>query len=131
MLLKPPEFPHSTHGRPKSLPTNGPQTSPLTTEPPPGAFETAILGWYYGVPGVLKRALYDLVRTAGFGIGLAVDEEGRECVAEEMRKLVRTPEKLKEMWSESLSLESNSFTCSGSPISTGKGSMCTVSSTQG
>ncbi|KAJ7733143.1 hypothetical protein B0H16DRAFT_1212844, partial [Mycena metata] len=41
--------------------------SALSTAAIPHATETAILGRAWGVAGVLKRSLYELLRTPGFG----------------------------------------------------------------
>ncbi|KAJ6530044.1 hypothetical protein DFH09DRAFT_151995 [Mycena vulgaris] len=44
-----------------------PSLSPLSTAVIPHATETVVLGRVWGVSGVLKRSLYELLRTPGFG----------------------------------------------------------------
>lgn len=80
------------------------------------AFETALLGRNSGIRSVLKRSLYELLRTAGLGMdgfGHDIDQEHRDFIASETSRLVRAREKLNEAWNEALSSAFRSFSCPG------------------
>ena len=66
----------------------------LSTTQIPFAWETVVLARKCSVPSVLKRALYELVRTEGLGQDLKLDEEG----INDRRLLLKAREKLTSVW---------------------------------
>ena len=79
--------------------------------------ETIILGRNYGVPGVLKRAYYKILRTGGLGhrdTYDAMDEDDEDdCLSmdpNDTPRLIRTREKLSEAWFDTLSSALHAFT---------------------
>jgi len=79
--------------------------------------ETIILGRNYGVPGVLKRAYYKILRTGGLGhrdTYDAMDEDDEDdCLSmdpDDTPHLIRTWEKLSEAWFDTLSSALHAFT---------------------
>ncbi|KAF9234954.1 hypothetical protein BU15DRAFT_51974 [Melanogaster broomeanus] len=80
----------------------------ITEEYKPGALEVAALGRKCGVPGVLKRAFYEMTRRSGYGLGgddecMEVDSEGEEVV-EGKEEITRSDERLIERLREHLVL---------------------------
>ena len=81
------------------------------------AAETIILGRNYGLPKVLKRAFYEILRTSGLGqdnddTADDNDEDKRFQITQtDHGLLVRTREKLSQAWFETLSSAHHLFPC--------------------
>jgi hypothetical protein len=80
------------------------------------AVETIILGRNYGVPGFLKSAYYEILRTGGLGHRDTCDamDEDDECLSidpDDTPRLIRTREKLSEAWFDTLSSALHAFLC--------------------
>ena len=80
--------------------------------------ETIILGRNYGVPGVLKRAYYKILRTGGLGHRDTYDtmdeDDEDDCLSmdpDDTLRLIRTQEKLSEAWFDTLSSALHAFPC--------------------
>jgi hypothetical protein len=82
----------------------------LTAEPLPRAQETLVLGHKYDMPGVTKRALYDVVRMPNFGLSAGREREAGAAdegddrrkddilTLTDLRLLVKARTILTEMW---------------------------------
>ncbi|KAJ7123888.1 hypothetical protein C8R43DRAFT_1241120 [Mycena crocata] len=88
-----------------------PSLSSLSTTTIPHATETVILGRAWGVPGVLKRSLYELLRTPGFGQDNDDDFQHRPTLHErrllpaDILCLVNTREQLDSIWHSATSFD--------------------------
>ncbi|KAJ6560101.1 hypothetical protein B0H19DRAFT_1375960 [Mycena capillaripes] len=75
-----------------------PELADLTSKRTPHATETVLLARSCNVPSILKRAMYELVRLAGYG------QNEREGVsAADFRALVRAREQLTSLWMQTVS----------------------------
>jgi len=102
----------------------------ITEEYKPGAVEVAVLGRRWGIPGVLKRAFYEMARGSGCGLGDGDDEEGmdvdeeseggrdmkgsisREEISRSDERLIgRMREHLVSAWAQDAACLDPSFTC--------------------
>ncbi|KAG0703088.1 hypothetical protein DFH29DRAFT_804060 [Suillus ampliporus] len=95
----------------------------LTTERKPNAVEVVTLARTCGIESVLKRAFYEMVRIAGYGLGDGeldgVDGEGfQEISRADERRLERMREHLISAWSQDAVRVDRSFVCPNQPKET-------------
>lgn len=81
----------------------------LSADRIPNAVETVVLGRECDVPGVLKRALYELLRTGGFGTSDASQDDGSTISKADSNQLIHAREKLIESWTETLASATRDF----------------------
>lgn len=84
----------------------------LTTETKPNAVEVVALARTCGVESVLKRAFYEMVRVAGYGLSDGDDgEASQEISRADERRLERMREHLISTWSQAAVRVDSSFKC--------------------
>jgi hypothetical protein len=85
------------------------------------AVEVVILGRKYDVPGALKRAFYELLRTSGLGYngGGSINKTGDDhhllMHPDDTRRLICAREKLSEAWLDTLGSACDNFPCPNAP----------------